>query len=101
MPTIAAALDALPVKRHPRRRACGGRCQGEAVFYELPTAVAAKPTRVKARLIYYAFDLLYLDGIDLRGAALIDRKRLLETLLENARGVQLVKYVDHLEGVER
>jgi bifunctional non-homologous end joining protein LigD len=27
------------------------------------------------RLLYYAFDLLYLDGFDLRGARLIERKR--------------------------
>jgi bifunctional non-homologous end joining protein LigD len=33
------------------------------------------------RMIYYAFDLLYLDGYDLRGAQLVERKRLLAELL--------------------
>jgi bifunctional non-homologous end joining protein LigD len=32
------------------------------------------------RLIYHAFDLLYLNGSDLRPAALIDRKRALREL---------------------
>ena len=72
--------------------------KGKPVFYELPAAVAAKPSRVKARLIYYAFDLLYLDGFDLRGAPLIDRKRVLEALLDNSPGMQLIKYVDHIVG---
>ena len=36
------------------------------------------------RFLYYAFDLLYLDGEDLRGAALEDRKARLETLLAKA-----------------
>jgi bifunctional non-homologous end joining protein LigD len=36
------------------------------------------------RLIFYAFDLLYLDGADLRGARLVDRKAALEALLTGA-----------------
>ena len=32
------------------------------------------------RLLYYAFDLLYLDGFNLRGAPLAERKRLLAEL---------------------
>jgi bifunctional non-homologous end joining protein LigD len=35
----------------------------------------------KDRLLYCAFDLLYLDGFDLRAAALGERKRLLAELL--------------------
>ncbi len=66
------------------------------VFYELPSSLTANPTRVKGQLVYYAFDLLYLDGFDLRGAALIDRKRVLEALLDNTSGVQLIRYVDHI-----
>lgn len=33
------------------------------------------------RFVFYAFDLLYLDGHDLRGAAVVERKRLLEKML--------------------
>ena len=38
------------------------------------------------RFTFYGFDLMYLDGFDLRGAALIDRKALLEPLLAEAPG---------------
>lgn len=99
MPTIAASVHALPVNNIILDgELVAVDAKGQAVFYELPSAITAKPTRVKARLIYYAFDLLYLDGFDLRGAALVDRKRVLEALLANTSGVQLVKYVDHIDG---
>jgi bifunctional non-homologous end joining protein LigD len=40
------------------------------------------------RLVYFVFDLLYLDGYDLQGVALRERKRLLRLLLpEKAHGV--------------
>ncbi|HEY8247045.1 MAG TPA: hypothetical protein VIG38_07160 [Hyphomicrobium sp.] len=99
MPTIAASLDALPVNNVILDgELVAVDAKGKPVFYELPAAVAAKPSRVKARLIYYAFDVLYLDGFDLRGAPLIDRKRVLEALLDNSPGMQLIKYVDHIVG---
>lgn len=98
MPTVSAAVRALPVKSVILDgELVAVDAKGQPVFYELPAAVAAKPSRVTARLIYYAFDLLYLDGYDLRGALLIERKRLLEALLNNARGLQLIKYVEHLD----
>ena len=42
--------------------------------------------------------MLYLDGFDLRGADLIDRKGVLEALLDNSRGLQLVRCAEHLDG---
>ena len=39
------------------------------------------------RFVYYAFDCLYLDGYDLREAALIRRKALLEQLIGTGGGV--------------
>jgi bifunctional non-homologous end joining protein LigD len=50
----------------------------------------------KDRLLYYAFDLLYLDGLDLRPAALADRKRVLSQLLTGAS--ERVLYAEYLEG---
>lgn len=99
MPTIAASIRALPVNNAILDgELVAVDAKGQVVFYELPSAITTKPTRVKARLIYYAFDLLYLDGFDLRGAPLTDRKRVLQTLLESTSGVQLIKYVDHICG---
>jgi bifunctional non-homologous end joining protein LigD len=50
----------------------------------------------KDRLLYYAFDLLYLDGFDLRGARLAERKRLLSELLADTS--ERILYAEHLEG---
>ncbi len=47
------------------------------------------------QLVFYAFDLLYLDVFDLRGCVLLDRKRVLRALLENVKGA--IKYSEHLE----
>jgi len=44
--------------------------------------------------VYYAFDLLALDGIDLRGLPLTARKQLLRALLP---GAGPVRYCDHIE----
>jgi len=45
--------------------------------------------------LYYAFDLLYLDGFDLRLAPVIERKRVLAELLGKACGPIL--YSEHFE----
>ena len=52
-----------------------------------------KPDEHQVRLVYYVFDLLYLDGTDLRGKALIERKELLRTII---RANEFVKYSDHV-----
>ncbi|MEF2245296.1 DNA ligase D [Paenibacillus sp. IITD108] len=47
-------------------------------------------------LTYIVFDLLALDGADLRGRRLIDRKEMLETLMENAP--DNLYYSRHIKG---
>ncbi len=47
-------------------------------------------------LVFYAFDLLYLDGFDLRGVALNDRKTMLAGLLQGANAA--LQYSDHVAG---
>jgi bifunctional non-homologous end joining protein LigD len=47
------------------------------------------------RLIFHAFDLLYLDGFDLRHAPLLERKRLLREVLEGVS--PKIVYIDFLE----
>lgn len=48
-------------------------------------------------LIFYAFDLLYLDGQDLRDHPLIERKEKLEILLAPLKNTN-IKYCDHIIG---
>jgi bifunctional non-homologous end joining protein LigD len=63
-------------------------------FAVLQSALKSGKTRP---LVYFVFDLLYLDGQDLRRAALIDRKQALSELLRNAPSGP-IQYVDHIEG---
>src|SRR6266700_870070 len=44
---------------------------------------------------FFAFDLLYLDGYDLRKAALVDRRQLLASIIQPGG---IVKYSDHFAG---
>jgi bifunctional non-homologous end joining protein LigD len=51
------------------------------------------------RMVYYAFDLLHLDGFDIRAAPLIERKRLLQSFLSEAAGLTAprILYSEHFE----
>jgi bifunctional non-homologous end joining protein LigD len=51
------------------------------------------------RLHYYAFDLLFLDGEDLRAEPLLERKGRLKALLRNAP--EQLQYVEHMQGDSR
>ena len=51
-----------------------------------------------AGLVYMAFDLLYLDGWDLTGARLDDRKAALKAVLAGGGAPPSVRYADHQEG---
>ena len=51
--------------------------------------------RKKCLVVYFAFDLLMLNGKDLRNRPLIDRKRLLKRILKKTSHV---RYTDHIVG---
>jgi DNA primase len=48
------------------------------------------------RFVYFVFDLLYLDGFDVRSVPLIDRKRLLAHVLR-ALPMPRVRFAEHIE----
>jgi bifunctional non-homologous end joining protein LigD len=50
------------------------------------------PGREWVPILYYAFDLLYLDGYDLRRVGLEKRKELLQSVLESG---EIVRFSDH------
>ncbi len=68
--------------------------QGVSSFSRLQEALSESRPR---NLLFFAFDLLYLDGWDLRGVALKDRKALLANLLAN--GPSAIQFSDHVEGL--
>jgi bifunctional non-homologous end joining protein LigD len=49
-------------------------------------------------LVYFAFDLLYLDGYDLRGASLLQRKEALAALLAGQPAEGTIRFSDHVQG---
>jgi bifunctional non-homologous end joining protein LigD len=58
-------------------------------------ALRRELSKNSGRLQYHAFDLLYLNGYDLQAAPYVERKRLLQQLLEGAReGLVYVEYLD-------
>jgi bifunctional non-homologous end joining protein LigD len=67
---------------------------GRTNFSELQAELAAGR---QDRLVFYAFDLLYLNGLDLRRSPQIERKRVLKALLDGVEGPIL--YSEHLVGV--
>jgi bifunctional non-homologous end joining protein LigD len=75
--------------------------KGRTDFQELQNALSA---RDPDRLVYFAFDLLELDGRDLRDAPLLERKKALKKLLdESVRRAgkdfgSRVRYADHVDG---
>jgi bifunctional non-homologous end joining protein LigD len=69
------------------------REDGVSSFAQLQQALSDKNDK---RLFFYAFDLLHLDGWDLRDCRLSDRKAALREI-DGLRGA--LRYSDHMEGV--
>ena len=83
LPTLVSACRALPARQAILDgELCLPDARGVPDFYRL--SAATHPPH-DARLAVYCFDLLYLNGIDLRDLALIDRKRHLARLEEKSK----------------
>ncbi|MFY9531847.1 MAG: hypothetical protein WBC04_11195 [Candidatus Acidiferrales bacterium] len=63
--------------------------EGRSVFYELLYR--------RGQPIFYAFDLLWLNGEDLRQLPLIERKKILWVLVKRAKESRVL-YADYIEG---
>ena len=50
------------------------------------------------RLAFMAFDLLYLEGVDIQGATLVERKNLLKEVVDTLPDQSIIRYSDHMEG---
>ena len=69
---------------------------GAPDFAALQAAISDEKTE---QLIFFAFDLLFIEGQDLRGLALSDRKERLRTLLaaHQKKNKSILRYVEHFE----
>jgi bifunctional non-homologous end joining protein LigD len=95
-PAVAEGVARLPV----RTAMLDGEVavfqrDGTTSFQALQNAASGEDAG--GRLTYVAFDLLHLDGWDVTGARLEDRKALLARLLK-ASPADLLKYSDHVAG---
>ena len=94
-PNLTVAVKALPAK--------SAIIDGEVVIFErdgrssfqkLQNAIADSSSKFS----FAAFDLVYLDGLDLTKVALKERKGLLESLFESLPRSSPLRYSDHLVG---
>ncbi|MBW3572219.1 MAG: non-homologous end-joining DNA ligase, partial [Gemmatimonadetes bacterium] len=93
-PAVAAALAELPA----RSAVLDGELvvltpQGTTSFQALQNVLSSGRG---GDLVFYAFDLPYVEGMDLRPASLLDRKEALRGLLADGGGV--VRFSDHILG---
>ncbi|MGH9362710.1 MAG: DNA polymerase ligase N-terminal domain-containing protein, partial [Thermoanaerobaculia bacterium] len=95
-PAVARAAAALPVKQ--------ALLDGEVVVLrpDGTTSFQALQNTMKERrggdLVCFVFDLLHLDGWDLRGAPLVERKRLLAELLAAVPADGPLRLSEHVAG---
>ena len=73
---------------------CALDADGVPSFSALQSAIAEKRT---GALVYFAFDLIFLGGDDLRPSPLVERKERLERLLSR-HATDRVRYVEHVVG---
>ncbi len=92
---ISETVSALPVKN--------AWVDGEVVALMPDGTISfqalqnAFDTRSETNLVYYVFDLMYLDGYDLRKVPLLERKQALAAVIPgDASG--LVRFSDHITG---
>jgi bifunctional non-homologous end joining protein LigD len=96
-PAVVAACESLPV----RQTVLDGEVvallpDGRSSFQALQQAMSGNSHPI----VYYVFDLLQLDGTDLRCWPLIERKRRLAALLHHrsAPGSRAIRYARHVVG---
>jgi bifunctional non-homologous end joining protein LigD len=94
MKTIAAQVEALAVE--------SAVFDGEVVVLasdgttSFADLQAAFQDGIKKPLTYFVFDLLHLNGHNLRGLPLVERKTLLDEVLQNAG--EYLRFSEHIEG---
>jgi bifunctional non-homologous end joining protein LigD len=91
-PAIAGAVGSLPARGLVLDGEVAVRLPGGATAFNALQNVQ----RSGGRLVYFVFDMLYLDGYDLTPCALEDRKKMLKELLPGTAGV--LRYSDHVVG---
>ncbi len=94
-PPIARAMEGLPVENCIiDGEACILDTHGQSSFQQLQQALKE---HAFTRLVFFVFDLLYLNGRDLRKQPLIERKELLRELIPTT-DAGVLRFSDHTRG---
>jgi bifunctional non-homologous end joining protein LigD len=94
-PTVAHALPEIPATELiVDGEVISGNEHGAANFSQLQDDLSKSRYD---RMAYYVFDLLYLDGYDLRAVPLYQRKQALQELLAEAGSVQPIILSEHFD----
>jgi bifunctional non-homologous end joining protein LigD len=95
-PTIAADIGRLPASKLViDGEIISADARGHPSFSALQDDLKRKHYD---RMVYYAFDLLHLDGFDTRAAPLVERKRVRQLFLSEAAAASpLILYNEHFE----
>jgi bifunctional non-homologous end joining protein LigD len=91
-PVIASAFD-IPVERAIFDGEGVVVHEGRTNFSELQADLASGKQR---RMAFYAFDLLYLEGFDLRNSPQVERKRVLKMLFDETGLQGPILYSEHM-----
>ncbi|MEO8875177.1 MAG: non-homologous end-joining DNA ligase, partial [Polyangiaceae bacterium] len=92
-PAICKAIEALPIKNAIfDGEICAIDEKGRTRFQELQNALSAKDD---SALRYFVFDLLFVDGFDIRDRPLLVRKAILESILHDREAP--LTFVTHLD----
>ena len=94
---VAESFAALPCRQATiDGELCVQNAKGVTSFSDLREALSEGATE---RLVFFAFDLLYLDGFDLTRTPLSARKSTLRVLIESVVGDRSpIQYSDHVAG---
>jgi DNA ligase D-like protein (predicted ligase) len=91
---VAAALEKLPARSaYIDGELCAIKPDGTTSFSDLQASTDRKDS---TQLVYFAFDLLFIDGKNLTTLPLLERKDRLKTLLQ--RAPKNIYFVDHVTG---
>jgi bifunctional non-homologous end joining protein LigD len=92
---IAKALDSLPVREAVLDGEIAALAESGATTFEgLQNSLEGTNSHP---VVYFVFDIVHLDGYDLKGVPLLDRKKILRPLL-TGKTKGLVCYTDHILG---
>jgi bifunctional non-homologous end joining protein LigD len=95
-PTVAAAVARLPVSQ--------AIFDGEVVILDkkgishFQSLQQVMQNGNRGDVVYVVFDLLHCEGVDVRSAPLLERKRLLSSIIGSAGGEGVLQYSPHLVG---